>query len=121
MTSERLAKRIGAMIDEKLGEDIVVLDLRGSSPLTDFFVIATAGSTIHAQALAGEITRRLREEGERPHHVEGFDTGTWVLLDYVDVVVHIFLTDVRQFYGLERLWGDAPHRDFRNDNKAVRE
>jgi ribosome-associated protein len=121
MTSEQLARRIGAMIDEKQGEDIVVLDLRGSSPLTDFFVIATAGSTIHAQALASEITRRLRDEGERPHHVEGFDTGTWVLLDYVDVVVHIFLTDVRQFYGLERLWGDAPHRDFRNDNKAVRE
>ena len=121
ITPERLAERIAAIVDEKLGEDVVVLDLRDSSPLTDFFVIATAGSTIHAQALASEITRQLREEGERPHHVEGLDTGTWVLLDYVDVVVHIFLTDVRQFYGLERLWGDAPHRDFRNDNKAVRE
>lgn len=121
MTSERLARRIGAITEQKQGEDIVVLDLRGSSPMTDFFVIATAGSTIHARALADEITRQLREQGERPHHVEGLETGTWVLLDYVDVVVHIFLTDVRQFYGLERLWGDAPHRDFRNDNNAVRE
>ncbi|UCG42357.1 MAG: ribosome silencing factor [candidate division WOR-3 bacterium] len=120
MSPECLAKRIGALVEEKLAEDIVVLDLRGSSPLTDFFVIATAGSTIHAQALADEVTRRLRQEGERPHHVEGLETGTWVLLDYVDVVVHIFLTDVRQFYGLERLWGDAPHRDFRDDNNAVR-
>jgi ribosome-associated protein len=121
MTSERLASRIRAITEQKQGEDIVVLDLRGSSPMTDFFVIATAGSRIHARALADEITRQLREQGERPHHVEGLETGTWVLLDYVDVVVHIFLTDVRQFYGLERLWGDAPHRDFRNDNNAVRE
>lgn len=118
MAPERLAARIAAVIDEKLGEDITVLDLRGSSPVTDFFVIATAGSTIHAQAIAGDVTRRLREEGERPHHVEGEDAGAWILLDYVDVVVHIFLTDVRQFYGLERLWGDVPHKDFRDDDGA---
>ena len=118
MTPEQLASRIAGIIEEKLGEDVTVLDLRGSSPVTDFFIIATAGSTIHAQAIANDITRQLRDEGERPHHVEGTEVGAWVLLDYVDVVVHIFLTDVRQFYGLERLWGDAPHRDFRNDNNA---
>jgi ribosome-associated protein len=112
MTPEKLAIRAAEIVRDKLGEDIVVLDLRGQSPLADFFVVATAGSTTHAQAMAEELQLRLKHEGERPHHVEGEEGGHWVLLDYFDVVVHIFLGETRQFYGLERLWGDAPHRSF---------
>jgi ribosome-associated protein len=112
MTPEKLATGAAEIIRDKLGEDIVVLDLRGHSPLADFFVLATASSTTHAQAIAEELQSRLKHEGERPHHVEGEESGHWVLLDYFDVVVHIFLVETRQFYGLERLWGDAPHRPF---------
>lgn len=101
---------------DKLGEDVVVLDLRGRSPLTDYFVIATATSTIHAQAIAEEVASELKREGERMHHVEGVENGVWILLDYLNVVVHIFCGETRQFFGLERLWGDAPCQTFVTTN-----
>jgi len=112
MTATRLAKRAAAIIVGKLGDDVMVLDLRGRSPLADYFVIATANSTIHAQAIAEELALELKHEGERVHHTEGMENGVWVLLDYFDVVVHIFCGETRQFFGLERLWGDAPCQTF---------
>jgi ribosome-associated protein len=112
MTPEQLARRAAQVLYDKQGEEIVIVDLRRHSPIADYFVLATATSAIHAQALAEELRVRLKREGEPAHHVEGEDHGTWVLLDYFNVVVHIFLGDVRQFYGLERLWGDAPHQPF---------
>jgi ribosome-associated protein len=116
MTASKLAKRAAAVILGKLGEDVTVLDLRGRSPLADYFVIATATSTIHAQAIAGEVALELKREGQRAHHVEGTDSGSWILLDYFDVVVHIFCSETRQFFGLERLWGDAPCQTFTDSN-----
>lgn len=110
MTSEALARAAAELALERIGRDVLVLDLRGSSPFTDFFVVATAGSSNHARALAETLTEALAEKGERLHHVEGLEHGQWVLLDYVDVVVHIFQGEIRQFYGLERLWGDAPQQ-----------
>jgi ribosome-associated protein len=110
MIPGRLAKRAATIIIDKLGEDVMVLDLRGRSPLADYFVIATANSTIHAQAL------ELKREGERTHHIEGAENGVWILLDYFDVVVHIFCGETRQFFGLERLWGDAPCQTFTDTN-----
>jgi len=112
MTAGKLAKRAAAIILDKLGDDVMVLDLRGRSPLADYFVIATATSTIHAQAIAEELTLELKSEGERVHHTEGMENGVWVLLDYFNVVVHIFCGETRQFFGLERLWGDAPCQTF---------
>jgi ribosome-associated protein len=112
MKGQQLVDRIVELVQEKLGEDILVLDLREQSPLADWFVVVTAGSTVHAQAIGEELLARLRAEGQRAHHVEGVDNGHWILLDYFDVVVHILLSDVRQFYGLERLWGDAPRRTY---------
>ncbi|MEO0081291.1 MAG: ribosome silencing factor [candidate division WOR-3 bacterium] len=112
MEARTLAIRCAELIQAKLGHDIVLLDLRGLSPIADYFVVATAGSTVHAQALAREVEEKLKQEGERPHHVEGLDHAHWILLDFVDVVVHIFLGDVRLFYGLERLWGDVPQIRF---------
>jgi len=112
MTSAKLAKRAAAIILDKLGDDVVVLDLRGRSPLADYFVIATATSSIHAQAIAEDLALELKREGERVHHTEGVENGVWVLLDYFNVVVHIFCGETRQFFGLERLWGDAPYQTF---------
>jgi len=116
VTSQGLAETAARLIVEKLGEDVLILDLRRHSPLADYFVLATAGSTIHSQAIAEELQDRLKREGERPHHVEGSENGQWVLLDYFDVVVHIFLGETRQFYGLKRLWGDAPRHPISSDD-----
>ena len=85
-----------------------ILDLRGLSDVTDFFVIATGDSDTHARAISENILDRLREDGFRPVGVEGLNQGRWVLMDYVGLIVHVFLDEVREFYRLERLWGDAP-------------
>jgi len=110
MDSLRLATRSAEVIHAKRGEDIVILDLRAFANFADFFVVSTATSTVHARALAEEVERQLAKLGVKPHHIEGSEHGQWILLDYFDVVVHIFLGDVREFYGLERLWGDVPQR-----------
>jgi len=98
-----LAKKLAGIIAAKKGGRIVIFDLRSISPITDFFVIAEGLSDVHNRALAEYLI-----SCEKPDHIEGLDSGSWVLLDYIDVVVHIFLTETRTFYGLERLWGDAP-------------
>ena len=85
-----------------------ILDLRGLSDVTDFFVIATGDSDTHARAISENILDRTREDGFRPVGVEGLNAGRWVLMDYVGLIVHVFLGEVREFYQLERLWGDAP-------------
>lgn len=106
--SELLAKRAAELSLEKKGEDVKILDLRGLTTVTDFFVIITADSERKAKAVAEHIVDELRQEGERPMHVEGLDTPHWILIDYVDVVVHVFHPDERKFYDLESLWSDAP-------------
>ncbi|MXW55201.1 MAG: ribosome silencing factor [Gemmatimonadales bacterium] len=85
-----------------------ILDLRGLSDVTDFFLIATGDSDTHARAISENILDRTREAGFRPVGVEGLNAGRWVLMDYVGLIVHVFLGEVREFYRLERLWGDAP-------------
>ncbi len=92
--------------------DILLLDLRQSTPLVDFFVIATANSRRQARAIASEIDATMKTHGEAKLGIEGAEEGTWVLLDYGDFVVHLFADDVRQFYALEDIWGDAPHLDW---------
>ena len=89
-------------------QDIVVLDLRGLCDATDYFVIATGTSDTHVRALAERAIEAMGQAGQRPHHVEGLTGGRWVLLDFVDLVVHVFHPTLRQFYQLERLWADAP-------------
>jgi len=102
-----LARRI----HDKKGLGICVFDLRGISPITDFFVIAEGLSEIHNRAIADHLAA-----AERPEHTEGRNPGSWVLLDFIDVIVHIFSRETRLFYGLERLWGDAPRIEFDNDD-----
>jgi len=86
--------------------DLVVLDLRGLSEATDYFVIASGTSDAHVRGMADLLLKQ--NAGGGPHHVEGLAQGRWVLLDYVDFVVHLFHPELRDFYQLERLWGEAP-------------
>ena len=104
------AKQLATMVDQKKGEDILIFDLRELSPITDFFVIATGLSDVHIKTIANHII-----EQESPQHTEGLEAATWVLLDFFDVIVHIFSKDARGFYGLERLWGDAPRVNGNSD------
>ena len=90
--------------------DGLVLDLRSLSDAADQFVIASGTSDTHVRAIAEHVLETLRLQGVRAHHVEGLRAGRWVLLDYVDFVVHVFQPALREFYQLERLWGDAPRR-----------
>ena len=88
----------------------LVLDLRQISDAVDYFVIVSGTSDTHVRAIAEHVIATLRAEGMRPYHVEGLSQGRWVLVDYVDFVVHVFHPTLRSFYQLEGLWGDAPQR-----------
>ena len=99
--------RITGIIDEMKGEEILVLDLRGVSDFADAFVIATARSSTHMQAMAANLLEKLRAEGLRPLSTPEVTGVRWALLDYSDVIVHLFEAEARAFYDLEHLWGDA--------------
>jgi ribosome-associated protein len=96
---------------DRKARDVLVLDLRGISSATDWFVIASGTSDVHVKAIADGVVDGLDESDESPNHVEGLTGGRWVLLDYVDFVVHVFHPQARVFYQLENLWGDAPRWD----------
>jgi ribosome-associated protein len=104
---EALRLALSAIQDLK-GNDLVVLDLRGLTDATDFFVIASGTSDAHVRGIAESVMEKLDRRGHHTHHVEGLPTGRWVLLDFVDFVVHLFHPETRSFYQLERLWDDAP-------------
>ena len=96
-------------LEDKKGKDIVIMDLRkaGTSP-SDFFVVCTGTSDTHVKALCDSAYDAVKEKtGEKPRGMEGMQKGEWVLMDYTDVIVHIFLKDRRDFYSIEELWGDA--------------
>ncbi len=101
-----LKKGVAALLDKK-AEKLVVLNLQGLTAMADYFVLATASSDRQAQALADAVETALKAEGRRPLSIEGY-SSPWILVDYGDVVFHIFHDEARRFYGLERLWGDAP-------------
>ena len=98
---------IGA-IDDRKGLQVQVLDLRGLSNAADFFIIASGTSDAHVRGIADGVLRAMDEAGFAAHHVEGDQAGRWVLLDFFDLVVHLFHPEARAFYQLERLWQDAP-------------
>src|SRR5580658_5420627 len=108
MDSKKLAQLCRAYADSKKAEDIVVLDVRKLSSVTDYFVIATGTSQPHLRAIVEEISGRLRDEHDlRPSRSEGSSGGNWVVLDFFDVIVHVMHTETRKHYDLEGLWGDA--------------
>ncbi len=107
MTKKELVLKAAHAAADKKAEDIKVFDLHGLSSVTDYFVICTGSTDIHVKAIRDEVHKQLKEQGVRPWHVEGMSAANWVLMDYVDFVVHIFQPETREFYSLERLWGDA--------------
>lgn len=103
-----LARKAAEYALDKKANEVKILDLRGITSITDYFVICSGDADIQVKAIANNIIDKLREEDIHVWNVEGYNTGQWILLDFVDVVVHIFHEDAREYYGLERLWGDAP-------------
>jgi ribosome-associated protein len=104
---------VAAALADRKAIDPMVLDLRGLTAAADYFVIVSGTSDAHVRGMAEHLMTALAPRGIAPHHVEGLTQGRWVLLDYVDFVVHIFHPELREFYQLERLWGDAPVLDAR--------
>jgi ribosome-associated protein len=107
----QVSRAIDLLLDRK-AEDVTLLDLRTLGGATDFFLLSTGRSDTHVTAIADNLVEELRKEGVRPFGLEGMRGGRWVLIDYVDFVVHVFHPAAREFYQLERLWGDAPVREF---------
>ena len=107
MEGLQLAKEIAKILDSKKGHDIKILKVRDLTVLADYFVIASGGSTTQVGALFDEVDFQMGKAGVQPLRVEGASTRNWVLLDYGDVVVHIFYPEAREFYQLEHLWADA--------------
>lgn len=108
MEAQQLAQKIAELCFNKKGYDVKIIDLRGIAVFADYFVICSADSDTQVKAITDEIDEKLREQGIRCWHIEGLKALQWVLLDYIDVVVHIFRKETREYYNLERLWGDAP-------------
>ena len=107
LPSAALAQRAAALLLDNKATDIVILGLAGVSDMTDFFVIASGTSDTHVRSTAEHVIEGLKAEGQPVYHAEGITQGRWALLDYVDVVVHLFHPTLRSFYQLERLWSDA--------------
>lgn len=105
--SAALAQRAAAICLDLKANDVVILSLKGVSDVADFFVIASGTSDTHVRAVGEHLMEDLKKEGSPAHHVEGLEKGRWVLLDFVDFVVHVFHPTLRNFYQLERLWADA--------------
>ena len=103
-----LARRAAEAAVDELARNVVIVDLRSRSDAVDFFILCSALSDVHIQAIASGIEKALRAQGVKTHHREGQPGSRWVLLDYIDVVIHVFHPATREFYAIEELWGDAP-------------
>ena len=112
-TVQQFIKELVQYVDQKKGTEIIIFDVRGISPITDYLIITTGLSEMHNRTIAEHIMQH-----GRPNHVEGYEIGQWILLEYFDVIVHIFSEEAREFYGLERLWGDAPQLSVKYDTST---
>lgn len=119
MTSKTLAKVIANAAISKKAHEVTILDLRKLTTMTDYFVICSVDSDTQARAVADAIKNETIDKGESSVRKEGYSEGRWVLLDYVDVVAHVFHKEMREFYNLEKLWGDAKF-EYVNDEPAVK-
>jgi ribosome-associated protein len=108
VTAQRKAQRAARAALDRKALDLVVLDVQGLSGVTDYFLVCSGRSTTHLKSITDAIREELKEDGVRPLHTEGTTDSGWILLDYGDVLMHVFLEDTRAYYALERLWGDAP-------------
>jgi ribosome-associated protein len=109
LTPIEQARRIAGLAQEKLAEDVVILDMRPACSYTDFFVICTGRNPRQTKAIWDEVHERLKhDERLLPQHVEGASEGTWIVGDFLDTVLHVFTPEARDYYRLEELWGDVP-------------
>ncbi len=111
MQTEEMVKEIVRALDSKKGQDIRVLKTGELTTLAEYFVLCSATSSTQIKALSDACDKRMKDLGEPPHHVEGHRGGTWVLMDFSAVIVHIFNEEARQFYDLEHMWQDAEQTD----------
>ena len=119
--ARKLAVAAATIARDKNAEEIVVLDLRGQSPVTDYFVICTGSSGPQMRTVAGDIVAHARATGHKPYHIHGAEgSGGWILLDFVDVVVHIFDPAHRRYYDLELIWGESPKVRWRRSRDVAR-
>ena len=108
-------KKIVDCIKDKKGTEIIILDIKGLSSLTDYFIVCTSDSDPKTRALVNHIKKELSREKIKPVHIEGLECLDWGLIDYFDTVVHVFKKDSREFYNIERLWADAKVTRIEND------
>lgn len=114
MDSLTLAKTAAGILDAKKADHINVIRINNISSLGDYFVIANGTSNTHVHALADELEEKLKELGSAPARVEGYRSNSWIILDYEEVVVHLFTADAREFYDLDRLWADGEKLDLKD-------
>lgn len=103
-----MAEEIAHILDCKRGHDVKVIHVEDKTVIADYFVLATANSSTHIKSLIGEVEYRLNLRGVDAHHVEGRENGAWVIADYLSVIVHVFSREAREFYNLDKLYGDGP-------------
>jgi len=120
LTTKKLVEKITQLIFEKKGSEVKVIELKTVSAIADYFVLCSADSDTQVRAIADNIDKSLRDKGIKLWHKEGTTALQWVLLDYVDIVIHVFQKDIRAYYNLEKLWGDVPIMDIEDKPKAVR-
>lgn len=114
-SSYKLARKAANSALNKKAKDIIILDVRKLTSITDYFVICTGSVDIHVKAIVDEIKQKLKRD-IKPWHIEGYQNLRWVLMDYVDFVVHVFQEETRNYYRLERLWADAPSEQIETDS-----
>lgn len=117
MRASSLAKRIAELTLSKKAQDVVIMDLRGLTSIADFFVVCSADSEVQVRAIADAVEEGMDKKGSVPWHRES-GSPNWVLLDYVDVVLHVFHRNTRPFYNLEKLWGDAVFEQVSDEKPA---
>lgn len=111
MNSKEMAKMAVEALEEKKSIDIRVIDISGVSTIADYFIIGEGSNRNQVQAIADEVEERFTKAGAEPKQIEGYPTANWILMDYRDVIVHVFDTEHRQFYDLERIWKDGQEID----------
>lgn len=105
---DEIVREVARFTLDKKGEEVIVLDLRKVTDATDFFIMVSGDTDVQVRAIADHVIDRIKETRRlKPWHVEGYQYGTWILLDYIDFVLHVFEKETRDYYQLERLWGDA--------------
>lgn len=118
MTDQQFAVELARLASDMKCEDVVIMDLRGLSSVADFFVIGSGTSDRQMRAVSDELDLYARKVGERAYRTSGYDAATWILIDFVNVVVHLFTPQARHYYDLELMWGDAPRVEWKKSASA---